>query len=363
MFIPPVHAVLTWPFRIPIYPLALLPYYLTYLCTTSTASFVTPSSWSTQMQEYPYDRILFRPGQVCTTCRVVKPARSKHCRVCGHCIHRMDHHCIWVRNCLGRHNYAYFIGMLLSLSIMLTYAAYLGYRLLNATLQDATDAASGTRIPLGGGAAVLARTGARWAKGLTWTTWLDRWAWVFSAHIRVGATTLLSAMTAPLAGGLLAYHIYLIRRGTTTNESFKWDEWAEDVQDGYVYSCTALDYPRPEVGGCVKPPEGSEGWQATASGTHVLGHGGANGGPLGENDVKRFLARYAPHDLEPRTSWPVKPVQRLVSRANRMSLEAELLPGTSLGAEPWVKVESLEEVVNIYDLGWSANFRDAFGIK
>lgn len=31
----------------------------------------------------------------CTTCRVPRPPRAGHCRICGVCVLRLDHHCVW----------------------------------------------------------------------------------------------------------------------------------------------------------------------------------------------------------------------------------------------------------------------------
>lgn len=31
----------------------------------------------------------------CTVCRVVQPPRAGHCRICGVCVLRLDHHCVW----------------------------------------------------------------------------------------------------------------------------------------------------------------------------------------------------------------------------------------------------------------------------
>lgn len=31
----------------------------------------------------------------CTACRVVRPPRAGHCRICGVCVLRLDHHCVW----------------------------------------------------------------------------------------------------------------------------------------------------------------------------------------------------------------------------------------------------------------------------
>lgn len=72
---------------------------------------------------YPADSVIFKPDQTCRTCRIPKPARSKHCKVCGVCVSRMDHHCIWLNACVGEDNYRYFLLFLLVHAAVLTYGA------------------------------------------------------------------------------------------------------------------------------------------------------------------------------------------------------------------------------------------------
>ncbi|KAI7861874.1 DHHC palmitoyltransferase-domain-containing protein [Spinellus fusiger] len=55
---------------------------------------------------------LFSPSQWCDVCRVWKPDRTHHCRVCDRCVLKMDHHCPWVNGCVGLENYRYFIQMI-----------------------------------------------------------------------------------------------------------------------------------------------------------------------------------------------------------------------------------------------------------
>uniref|UniRef100_A0A7S4QL39 Palmitoyltransferase n=1 Tax=Alexandrium monilatum TaxID=311494 RepID=A0A7S4QL39_9DINO len=48
----------------------------------------------------------------CRHCRMWQPPRAKHCRDCGCCVLRNDHHCPFVNNCIGQRNYAFFCAML-----------------------------------------------------------------------------------------------------------------------------------------------------------------------------------------------------------------------------------------------------------
>lgn len=51
-----------------------------------------------------------RSGQQrhCKWCLRFKPDRCHHCRICGKCVLRMDHHCPWIHNCVGFRNYKLF---------------------------------------------------------------------------------------------------------------------------------------------------------------------------------------------------------------------------------------------------------------
>uniref|UniRef100_A0A1J3DST3 S-acyltransferase n=1 Tax=Noccaea caerulescens TaxID=107243 RepID=A0A1J3DST3_NOCCA len=49
----------------------------------------------------------------CPRCRNVKPPRCHHCSVCQRCVLKMDHHCVWIVNCVGARNYKFFLLFLL----------------------------------------------------------------------------------------------------------------------------------------------------------------------------------------------------------------------------------------------------------
>ncbi|KAL1508882.1 hypothetical protein ABEB36_003704 [Hypothenemus hampei] len=46
--------------------------------------------------------------QKCMVCQGYKAPRAHHCRKCGRCVQKMDHHCPWINNCVGWGNHANF---------------------------------------------------------------------------------------------------------------------------------------------------------------------------------------------------------------------------------------------------------------
>ncbi|XP_067938222.1 palmitoyltransferase ZDHHC3-A-like [Watersipora subatra] len=62
---------------------------------------------------------------VCNKCRTYRPPRAHHCRICGRCIQKMDHHCPWVNNCVGEYNQKFFIMFLFYVGVASTYAIFM----------------------------------------------------------------------------------------------------------------------------------------------------------------------------------------------------------------------------------------------
>ncbi|KAF0923922.1 hypothetical protein E2562_007762 [Oryza meyeriana var. granulata] len=61
----------------------------------------------------------------CQKCGQYKPPRAHHCRVCKRCVLKMDHHCIWINNCVGHKNYKIFFIFVLYAVIACFYAMIL----------------------------------------------------------------------------------------------------------------------------------------------------------------------------------------------------------------------------------------------
>lgn len=58
----------------------------------------------------------------CQKCCHYKPPRAHHCRVCKRCVLKMDHHCIWINNCVGHENYKIFLVFVLYAVVASFYA-------------------------------------------------------------------------------------------------------------------------------------------------------------------------------------------------------------------------------------------------
>ncbi|NXU58022.1 ZDHC4 palmitoyltransferase, partial [Turnix velox] len=105
--------------------LLLLPYLLLavnmgcfILCSRANPGVITKSNHASVRKIYAYDGVLFQEGIMCPTCNMEKPARSKHCSFCDTCVHRFDHHCVWLNNCIGAFNAKYFFLYLITLTAM-----------------------------------------------------------------------------------------------------------------------------------------------------------------------------------------------------------------------------------------------------
>ncbi|PGH17374.1 hypothetical protein AJ80_04829 [Polytolypa hystricis UAMH7299] len=299
--------------------LVVLPYLFLYASVTTTSA-ITPQNHHEQMRRYPYDHVLFHPGFVCKTCHLLKPARSKHCSLCNMCVSRHDHHCIWLKNCVGQNNYHYFMGLLLSTAVLLTYGAYLGYVLLDKTLQDAIV----RNLP------GVAYFGRHWSTGTTWSIYMHLWGLAIADDLRIGGVFLLALLTTPLAAAMFLYHVYLLWAGTTTNESAKWSDWQDDVADGLVFKA---------MGSQVSPRRAAV-----------------------DKDV-----------VEPTVPWPITNDQVLLLSEGpprvgyRVCMESRSIVQPEDNEAPidqrWTSVGSMKEVVNIYDAGFWSNLQDAMRIR
>ena len=80
-------------------------YWSFYMASTTDAGIIrTKEDVKKAKERYPFDGVMFVEDNMCRTCKIEKPARSKHCTVCDVCVEKFDHHCVWFNNCVGRRN-------------------------------------------------------------------------------------------------------------------------------------------------------------------------------------------------------------------------------------------------------------------
>ncbi|PLN82151.1 putative DHHC zinc finger membrane protein [Aspergillus taichungensis] len=124
------------------------------------------------------------PVKYCKTCSIWRPPRCYHCRVCDNCVETLDHHCVWLNNCVGRRNYRYFFAFVSSSTLLALYllGASLAHIMVYCQEEDLSfqDAIGTLRVPF--------------------------------------AMVIYGAVAAPYPASLLAYHLFLVGRGETTRE-------------------------------------------------------------------------------------------------------------------------------------------------
>ncbi|KAJ5084272.1 hypothetical protein NUU61_008851 [Penicillium alfredii] len=78
-----------------------------------------------------FEQWRFDEENFCIPCMTRKPLRSKHCRRCGRCVAKHDHHCPWIDNCVGANNIRHFVLYILCLEVGIILFVQLTIRYIN----------------------------------------------------------------------------------------------------------------------------------------------------------------------------------------------------------------------------------------
>ncbi|CAE7239297.1 PAT07 [Symbiodinium sp. CCMP2592] len=71
----------------------------------------------------------------CSTCRVYRPLRSKHCSYCDRCVFRFDHHCTWLGNCVGLGNYRSFLLLVVTATLFFGHSSVITFKVARQCLR------------------------------------------------------------------------------------------------------------------------------------------------------------------------------------------------------------------------------------
>ncbi|KAF8720946.1 hypothetical protein HU200_023352 [Digitaria exilis] len=180
------------------------------LTSFSDPGTVTPDNVSQYVSAYPYDNIIFVEKE-CSTCKITRPARAKHCRICDKCVARFDHHCGWMNNCIGEKNTRYFVAFLVWHFLICVYGAVVLGFILAGELKERK--------------VIYILTAYYGIDNSFWGLFPHVAQWLLAVHNTQILLSVFLAILALLLGGFCAYHAHLCLTNTTTNESFKWQDY------------------------------------------------------------------------------------------------------------------------------------------
>ncbi|CAN6970116.1 hypothetical protein IGI04_033300 [Brassica rapa subsp. trilocularis] len=187
--------------------IGVLLFLLTSFCDPGT---VNAKNVSQYVSAYPYDDIIYSEKE-CPTCKIPKPARSKHCSICNRCVARFDHHCGWMNNCIGEKNTKYFMAFLLWHFLLCLYGAVaIGFILAGRVKELRIVHILTTYYGIKNSFRSLAPRVLQWLVG------------TYNTQILL---LVFFALISLLLAGFFAYHLNLCLTNTTTNEKFKWREY------------------------------------------------------------------------------------------------------------------------------------------
>ncbi|CAN6565842.1 unnamed protein product [Malus baccata var. baccata] len=93
-----------------------------FFCCVLTDPGHVPASYVPDVEHSVVSNQESKKNVRCDKCSTYKPPRTHHCRVCRRCVLRMDHHCMWINNCVGYWNYKAFFMLALYATLACLYS-------------------------------------------------------------------------------------------------------------------------------------------------------------------------------------------------------------------------------------------------
>ncbi|XP_058738607.1 probable protein S-acyltransferase 17 isoform X1 [Vicia villosa] len=224
----------------------ILLFLLTSFCDPGT---IKAENVSQYLAAYPYDNIIFSEKE-CSTCKIPKPARSKHCSICNRCVARFDHHCGWMNNCIGERNTRYFMAFLLWHFLLCMYGTVAVCLILAGRLKELK--------------VVYILTVYYGIENSFWDLAPHVAQWLLGSYNTQILLIVFLAIVGMLLAGFFGYHAKLCLSNTTTNETFKWQEymdWQRKFKEAQA-SAAALRQSISGINSEKKQPKSSSKWRA-----------------------------------------------------------------------------------------------------
>ncbi|KAJ6826303.1 putative protein S-acyltransferase 17 isoform X2 [Iris pallida] len=212
------------------------------LTSFSDPGTVNAENVSQYLAAYPYDKVIY-VEKICQTCKTPKPARSKHCGICNRCVARFDHHCGWMNNCIGEKNTRYFMAFLLCHLFICLYGAAVLVMILVGELKEHK--------------VIYVLTAYYGIEESFSALFPPVVQWLLNSYNKQILIIVFLAAISLLLFGFFGYHAHLCLTNTTTNETFKWQEyisWKTKVNEARA-SSAALKASIHAMNGEGKAPE------------------------------------------------------------------------------------------------------------
>lgn len=199
------------------HPIVMFAFWSYYKTCVVNPGILTKSNFKYYKEKYKKyaEGSLFR-NEVCSTCNIPKPARSKHCKICDVCVSRLDHHCIWIRGCVGEHNYKYFLMFIFSHALMCFVGFVLSLKYLDhiCIKYDLWNQIFTTK------------SGEQFE-----ASWYIVFRYLFNEYEIVMFLFILCLILCITLFCFLAYHMSMIAKGSTMSESGKISDFLHKVEN------------------------------------------------------------------------------------------------------------------------------------
>ena len=188
----------------------------------------------------------------CRTCKFDKPPRSKHCSLCDKCISKLDHHCVWIKGCVGEKNYKYFLLFITTHSLMCFYGFFLIIDIINRIIKENN---------LWGQKFRRISTGE-----IIEPSYSSMFLYFISNYNNITFLCVLCGIMAICLFFFALYHFSMVRRGVTTNEKYKVGWFLDKMQVRYENYQREIDKKQGDMS--LKDNEDCEGFMDSQR--HVL---------------------------------------------------------------------------------------------